>query len=145
MADTEVQSTFLLSLNCILSLSIPLRTFWRQILPRLAYHNPSIPITVTRTKDQSSPAVLKIHTSAPTTPTIEFEITHKSEVDILSEFMQAVGGAKEIRPTKEELETLEELEVAREKARVHAEMGKRMEAQKRKRREMLEAASQGAL
>ncbi|OJJ82821.1 mitochondrial 54S ribosomal protein mL61 [Aspergillus glaucus CBS 516.65] len=37
------------------------RHFWRQCLPRLKYHNPSIPITVKQTEEQDGPAALTIY------------------------------------------------------------------------------------
>lgn len=39
------------------------RHFWRQCLPRLKYHNPSIPITVKQTGEQDGPAALTIYFS----------------------------------------------------------------------------------
>merc|ERR1711964_827654 len=41
------------------------RKFWRNCLPRLKYHNPAVPMTVNRTKDQSGPALLTIHFTSP--------------------------------------------------------------------------------
>ena len=42
------------------------RKFWRNALPRLKYHNPAIPMTVTRLKDQRSPATLTLSFGKPT-------------------------------------------------------------------------------
>ncbi|KAI9734705.1 MAG: hypothetical protein M1818_006692 [Claussenomyces sp. TS43310] len=48
------------------------RKFWRNCLPRLKYHNPAVPMSVTRTTNQEGPALLTIHftdaTSAHTIP-----------------------------------------------------------------------------
>lgn len=37
------------------------RHFWRNCLPRLKYHNPSIPMTVKQTEEQEGPAALTIY------------------------------------------------------------------------------------
>lgn len=37
------------------------RHFWRNVLPRLKYHNPSIPMTVQQTSEQDGPAALTIY------------------------------------------------------------------------------------
>ncbi|KUJ18245.1 uncharacterized protein LY89DRAFT_781321 [Mollisia scopiformis] len=37
------------------------RKFWRNCLPRLKYHNPAIPMTVSRTADQLGPALMTVH------------------------------------------------------------------------------------
>ncbi|KAJ5544632.1 hypothetical protein N7535_006975 [Penicillium sp. DV-2018c] len=37
------------------------RHFWRKCLPRLKYHNPGIPMTVTQTSDQKGPSALTIY------------------------------------------------------------------------------------
>ncbi|KAJ5961612.1 hypothetical protein N7501_006553 [Penicillium viridicatum] len=37
------------------------RHFWRNCLPRLKYHNPGVPMTVTQTSNQQGPAALTIY------------------------------------------------------------------------------------
>ncbi|KAJ5779701.1 hypothetical protein N7457_007421 [Penicillium paradoxum] len=37
------------------------RHFWRNCLPRLKYHNPGVPMTVTQTSDQQGPSALTIY------------------------------------------------------------------------------------
>ncbi|KAJ5971937.1 uncharacterized protein N7479_001855 [Penicillium vulpinum] len=37
------------------------RHFWRNCLPRLKFHNPGVPMTVTQTSDQQGPAALTIY------------------------------------------------------------------------------------
>ena len=44
----------------------PSRT-WRNMLPRLKYHNPAISITIERTETQSDPATLTVFFAEPTT------------------------------------------------------------------------------
>ncbi|KAJ5259562.1 hypothetical protein N7478_012543 [Penicillium angulare] len=37
------------------------RHFWRRVLPRLKYHNPHVPITVSPTTEQEGPAALTVY------------------------------------------------------------------------------------
>lgn len=45
------------------------RKFWRHMLPRLKYHNPRIPMTVSRTNNQTGPATLSIYLTRTDAPT----------------------------------------------------------------------------
>ncbi|KAF2036162.1 hypothetical protein EK21DRAFT_52887, partial [Setomelanomma holmii] len=42
------------------------RKFWREMLPRIKYRNPSIPISINRHTDPDGPSLLHIYTAAPT-------------------------------------------------------------------------------
>jgi large subunit ribosomal protein MRP49 len=44
--------------NVLLTLN---RKFWRYMLPRLKFHNPNVPMTVTRTTDKNQPALLSVY------------------------------------------------------------------------------------
>ncbi|KAF2847147.1 hypothetical protein T440DRAFT_471251 [Plenodomus tracheiphilus IPT5] len=45
------------------------RKFWREMLPRIKYRNPAIPIEVNRHSDPSGPSLLHIYTHTKTQPT----------------------------------------------------------------------------
>ncbi|KAF1851967.1 uncharacterized protein K460DRAFT_362738 [Cucurbitaria berberidis CBS 394.84] len=45
------------------------RKFWREMLPRIKYRNPSIPIEITRHNDPDGPSLLHIYTATKTQPT----------------------------------------------------------------------------
>ncbi|KAL8655198.1 MAG: hypothetical protein Q9210_001027 [Variospora velana] len=90
------------------------RKVWRNILPRLKYHNPAVSITINRSIDQAGPASLTIFyaspkdpdtaasSSTPSSPAMQSKLTsnhtsfertetinmkHKHEWDVLSELM----------------------------------------------------------
>ncbi|KAF2432002.1 hypothetical protein EJ08DRAFT_648400 [Tothia fuscella] len=147
------------------------KMFWRHILPRLKYHNPSTPITINRSTDSSTSPTLSIflresqsqssstsssstttpsptHTSADTVKTpllasaaqvLTIDLKHKSEDDILSEFLD-VSGAKKVQPSTSELEGLRELEEQRERSAKDSERSKKVRAQWKKEQAMLAAA-----
>ncbi|KAG9248188.1 50S ribosomal protein-like protein Mrp49 [Calycina marina] len=115
------------------------RHFWRQFLPRLKYHNPGVPMTVTRHEAFSSPATLTIHytsalhlpskaaISSTTTPltssapvpqstpiaaTVTTEVINmkdKPEAEILAKLME-ITKAKTVRPTEEEKRMIKDME-----------------------------------
>jgi large subunit ribosomal protein MRP49 len=143
--------------------------FWKNMLPRLKYHNPSIPMSVARTADQAGPSTLSIflrdspasstsssekptHTSADTTTgalrasaaeVLTIDMKDKSEDDILAEFME-VSGAKRVVPTTSEMEALRELEEQKERSAKDSERSKKVRAQWKKEQAMLSAAREGA-
>jgi len=125
----------------------PYRIFWREYLPRLKYHNPSIPITVHRHADTTLPSTLLIHLSKPgTSPIIEeLEIAKKNDKEILATLIEKAGGAKLVEPSRDELEILERLEDVNKKAMKDRVESIKMMAKVRKQRDMLEQASQGAV
>ncbi|KAH7117043.1 hypothetical protein B0J11DRAFT_538182 [Dendryphion nanum] len=104
------------------------RKFWREMLPRLKYRNPALPIEVLRHKDANGPSLLKIYTkvisqttSSPSTTTSSSDDVSESKpahsVDIRdmpeSEILQHLisrTDAVEIEPTERELEELKEVE-----------------------------------
>jgi large subunit ribosomal protein MRP49 len=144
--------------------------FWKLMLPRLQYHNPSVPISVTRTADQAGPSTLSIFlrdspnssassppaaaapSSADTTTVplrasaaevLTIDMKNKSEDDILAEFME-VSGATRVVPTASELLDLGELEQQKEKSTRDSERSKKVRAQWKKEQAMLSAAREGA-
>ena len=128
--------------------------FWRHILPRLAYHNPSIPISVTRSETKDSPCVLSVHlasneasaessqTATPNVLTIDMKM--KQESEILSQLMQ-VTGAKQVEPTSEEVDMMRDLEEQRARGEKDSSRSRAHRAQWKKEQDMLKAAREGAL
>ena len=97
------------------------RKVWRQYLPRLKFHNPTVSMTVNRSTDQAGPATLTVFFSkadgegvTATTNTesggrVEtIDMKHKQETDILKELLLETG-AKEIQATPEEESELRQL------------------------------------
>jgi len=178
------------------------------MLPRLKYHNPGIPMTVSRMKDQTGPATLSIffgkelpkqppvneaeYSTSITSPkqvqerdsslspsetfpsefipvrhlefsedgryktrdgnfltkvpgpsqsqdVVKIDMKHKSEEQILKEFMKITGG-KEVQPMQGELDTLKELEEFRERSRKDSERSKAVREKWKREQEMLKEA-----
>lgn len=123
------------------------RQFWRQILPRLKYYNPSIPITVSRFPERSHAPKLFLHTSASSEP-IALELKEgEGPETILSKMLKELGSGDfvQVEATPAELETLEELREQREASEKDSEKGRKKRIQMKKQKEMLELASQGAV
>lgn len=122
------------------------RKFWRNALPRIKYHNPAIPMLVTRLKNQESPATLTLsfggssalsflarnrNSTLSTTPASSVqdqpEIDHKEIMDVTnlhdSEILvrlTKLTNATLVLPTLEEEEQLQKLEVEKAKSRQDA-------------------------
>jgi large subunit ribosomal protein MRP49 len=45
------------------------RKFWREMLPRIKYRNPSVPIEIARHNDPDGPSLLHVYTASKTQPT----------------------------------------------------------------------------
>ncbi|KAH8710080.1 CI-B8 domain-containing protein [Phaeosphaeriaceae sp. PMI808] len=103
------------------------RKFWREMLPRIKYRNPSIPIAIERHSEPTGPSLLHIYTHASSSPaaadqapTHTIDIRDQEEAQILDALVKAVG-ATPIAPTpQEEVESQEiaEFKVRSEKDRV---------------------------
>ncbi|KAF2130916.1 hypothetical protein P153DRAFT_395319 [Dothidotthia symphoricarpi CBS 119687] len=115
------------------------RKFWRDMLPRIKYRNPAIPIEVARHKDPSGPSLLHIYmksaaaststsTSPPTPtpsdeaqtaddnkPTHSINIKDQVEHEILEAFI-AKTGAMEIRPSAQEVQEIAEIKEFKERS-----------------------------
>ncbi|KAF2202086.1 hypothetical protein GQ43DRAFT_392900 [Delitschia confertaspora ATCC 74209] len=133
------------------------RKFWREMLPRIKYRNPAIPIQITRHNDREGPAKMYIYTSTPdssshsttTTPstisTIPTEPTHTIDIKmlpesrILSELISATN-AQVIEPTEEELEQMKEIEEFKTKAQADRELVREKFLRARKEEELLRLA-----
>ena len=122
------------------------------MLPRLAYHNPSIPITVTRTVNKESPCLLTVHTSSsdpatqstPTEAKMEIDMKMKQESEILAQLMQMTG-ARQVEPSGEEVAMMRELEEQRVKSERDSVRSRAARAQWKKEQDMLKQAREGAL
>lgn len=134
------------------------------MLPRLAYHNPSVPMTVHRTEDKESPCVLSVHLNSPasspsdaepapasgaeTTPqtpnVLTIDMKMKQESEILQQLME-VTGAKQVEPTAEEVELMRDLEEQGIRSDRDSSRSKAFRAQWKKEQNMLKAAREGAL
>ncbi|QDS73557.1 hypothetical protein FKW77_001006 [Venturia effusa] len=123
------------------------KQFWRHILPRLKYHNPSIPMSVSRFQDRTQPARLFLHTSASLEP-IALELDKgESPETILDQILAQSGRGKfvPVEATPAELKLLEELRVQKEQAERDSEKGRRKRMQVKKQKQMLKMASEGAV
>ncbi|TKA69293.1 hypothetical protein B0A49_03114 [Cryomyces minteri] len=137
------------------------RKFWQHYLPRLKYHNPAIPMTVDRTQTQSGLATLTIFFTQPTTSsdsttplpaptsstsgdtapsasyapterTVSINMKHRTDAEILTQFMEATK-ATVVEATPEELEEMRELE--EQGARSQRDSARSMEVNKQRKRE----------
>jgi large subunit ribosomal protein MRP49 len=124
------------------------------MLPRLAYHNPSIPMVVARSDDKDSPCVLSVHLASPSsdgTPTtetspnvLEIDMKMKQESEILSQLIQMTG-ARQVEPTTEEVEMMRDLEQQKVKCERDSTRSRAARAQWKKEQDMLRQAREGAL
>ncbi|KAF1962952.1 hypothetical protein CC80DRAFT_461416 [Byssothecium circinans] len=116
------------------------RKFWREMLPRIKYRNPSIPIQISRHNDRDGPSLVHIFTNTtsnppsdlPTppsgtpnaqttltpdtsTPTHTIDIKMLNESAILDKVIEKTG-ATVIEPTEEELEQMDEIREFKERS-----------------------------
>lgn len=121
------------------------RKFWKEILPRIKYHNPSVPMIVNRHTNNERPPVMTIYLRKPdasptsdpapvqpasswadlskATPpaadervvTIDMKNKHSSTI---LEFFLAETRALTIAPTKEEIEEIQSLKVLKKESQV---------------------------
>ncbi|KAM5351990.1 hypothetical protein ACJ41O_004713 [Fusarium nematophilum] len=143
------------------------RKFWRENLPRLKYHNPTVPMIVNRHAQNDSKPTLSIYlrkpdasTPAPATraqpassrdnlskaappdvdeTVVTIDMTEKHSSHIL-EYVLAETRAVVIQPTKEEIRALQELEAMRKQAEVDRDRMKRLREEKKREEDMLKRA-----
>lgn len=175
MADTEAQGAFSIlqptsirstmpflrskDVLCMISglLYLVNRKFWREMLPRLQYRNPGVPMTITRHLDPSLPATLTIFyrrpvatstttsPSSPVTPSgprrVEkaIDIKNLSEAGILQQLLLETK-ATPCEPTEVELQELRELEEQKERSRRDSERSLEVRRQRKREEAMLKAA-----
>ncbi|KAK7417177.1 hypothetical protein QQX98_004780 [Neonectria punicea] len=142
------------------------RKFWLENLPRLKYHNPSVPMIVNRHTQNSQQPTLSIYLrkpdagAAPATRSqpassrdnlskaaapdadervVTIDMTKKHSSHIL-EFVLAETKATVIHPTTDEIRELQELEAMRKQADVDRDRVKRLREEKKREDEMLKRA-----
>ncbi|KAJ4297933.1 hypothetical protein N0V90_005832 [Kalmusia sp. IMI 367209] len=104
--------------------------FWHEMLPRIKYRNPSVPISVTRHTDPAAPAYLHIYTSPPSSdpsatppsgtpdasaPTHTIDVKTKHESEILDALLEHTG-ATVLQAPPAEVEEMREIEEFKERA-----------------------------
>ncbi|GAB0134243.1 hypothetical protein EsDP_00002623 [Epichloe bromicola] len=141
------------------------RKFWRECLPRLKYHNPSIPMIVNRhDQNQSSPLLTiylrtksatddspsaqpassrtnlsKAQPPGPNEKTVTIDMKNKHSSDILEYFI-AETRAKPVQASKEEIAEMQYLEGMKKQAEIDRERVRQLRAEKKKEEEMLKRA-----
>lgn len=141
------------------------RKFWREYLPRLKYHNPSIPMIVNRHDQTKTSPLMTIYLrnagSATTesysqTPssrtnlskaqapsaderTVQIDMKDKQSSQIL-EFFMAETKAVPLQPTPEEIAEIQELDKMRKQSNADRERVGRVRAEKKREEEMLKRA-----
>ncbi|KAJ4254919.1 hypothetical protein NW762_009717 [Fusarium torreyae] len=143
------------------------RKFWRENLPRLKYHNPSIPMIVNRHKNNEQKPTLSIYLRKPNDPhpppatrsqpassrdnlskaaapdaderVITIDMTQKHSSHIL-EYVLAESRAVPIQPTTEEIREIQEIEALRKQAEVDRERVNSIREEKKREEAMLKRA-----
>ncbi|KAF2404874.1 50S ribosomal protein-like protein Mrp49 [Trichodelitschia bisporula] len=133
------------------------RHFWRHMLPRLKYHNPAVPMTISRTEDQTAPATLSVwlrdstfppnpnpaSSEAPTPTSAERLVTidmkNKSENEILDAFLATTQGTP-VYPTPEEKQLALDIEEYRAKSLKDSLRAKAVREAELREKKMLEMA-----
>jgi len=143
------------------------KKFWRENLPRLKYHNPSVPMIVNRHSRNNKKPTLSIYlrkpdasTPAPATRSqpsssrnnmskatppdadekiITVDMTEKHSSHIL-EYVLAETRAFPIKPTKEEIRELQELDAMARQAEVDRARMRSLREEKKREEDMLKRA-----
>ncbi|KAF4333721.1 ribosomal MRP49 [Fusarium beomiforme] len=143
------------------------KMFWRENLPRLKYHNPSVPMIVNRHNRRNKKPTLSIYlrkpdasTPAPTarsqpsssrnnmskaTPPdadekiVTVDMTEKHSSHIL-EYVLAETRAVSIKPTKEDIRELQELDAMARQAEVDRARMRSLREEKKREEDMLKRA-----
>ncbi|KAF5563288.1 ribosomal MRP49 [Fusarium phyllophilum] len=143
------------------------KKFWRENLPRLKYHNPSVPMIVNRHSRNNKKPTISIYlrkpdasTPAPATRSqpsssrnnmskatppdadekiITVDMTEKHSSHIL-EYVLAETRAVPIKPTKEEIRELQELDAMARQAEVDRARMRGLREEKKREEDMLKRA-----
>ncbi|KAF5684178.1 ribosomal MRP49 [Fusarium circinatum] len=143
------------------------KKFWRENLPRLKYHNPSVPMIVNRHSRNNKKPTISIYlrkpdASAPAPATrsqpsssrnnmskatppdadekiITVDMTEKHSSHIL-EYVLAETRAVPIKPTKEEIRELQELDAMARQAEVDRARMRSLREEKKREEDMLKRA-----
>jgi len=90
-------------------------------------------------KTRDGAFMTKVPAPSPSQSVVKIDMKHKSEEQILKEFIKITGG-KEVQPTQGELDTLTELEEFRERARKDSQRSKAVREKWKREQEMLKQA-----
>ncbi|ORY18834.1 hypothetical protein BCR34DRAFT_553577 [Clohesyomyces aquaticus] len=135
------------------------RKFWREMLPRIKYRNPIVPIEVSRHTDPAGPCKLYIYTepaqatttSAPSSPTPsssttatakpthDIDIRMIAESQILAELIR-VTKAEVIEATEQEKEEVREIEEFKERSEADRQLVREKFVAGRREEELLRLA-----
>ncbi|KAF5622558.1 ribosomal MRP49 [Fusarium sp. NRRL 52700] len=143
------------------------KKFWRENLPRLKYHNPSVPMIVNRHSRNNKKPTISIYlrkpdasTPAPATRSqpsssrnnmskatppdadekiVAVDMTEKHSSHIL-EYVLAETRAVPIKPTKEEIRELQELDAMARQAEVDRARMRSLREEKKREEDMLKRA-----
>ncbi|KAF5575571.1 ribosomal MRP49 [Fusarium pseudocircinatum] len=143
------------------------KKFWRENLPRLKYHNPSVPMIVNRHSRNNKKPTISIYlrkpdasTPAPATRSqpsssrnnmskatppdadekiVTVDMTEKHSSHIL-EYVLAETRAVPIKPTKEEIRELQELDAMARQAEVDRARMRSLREEKKREEDMLKRA-----
>ncbi|CVK86792.1 related to ribosomal protein MRP49 [Fusarium mangiferae] len=143
------------------------KKFWRENLPRLKYHNPSVPMIVNRHSRNNKKPTISIYLRKPDTSTpapatrsqpsssrnnmskatppdadekiITVDMTEKHSSHIL-EYVLAETRAVPIKPTKEEIRELQELDAMARQAEVDRARMRSLREEKKREEDMLKRA-----
>ncbi|KAF7551963.1 hypothetical protein G7046_g7567 [Stylonectria norvegica] len=141
------------------------RKFWKENLPRLKYHNPSIPMIVNRHTKNDRPPTMSVYLRKPDVAAPEARSQPASSRDNMSraappsaderivnidmkdkhsghilEYFLAETRAVVLHPTKDEIRELQELDALRKEAEVSRERMKRLREEKKREEDMLKRA-----
>ncbi|KAF6816869.1 hypothetical protein CSOJ01_02800 [Colletotrichum sojae] len=141
------------------------RRFWREMLPRLKYHNPAVPMIVNRKHNNEGSAIMSVYFSTgnpidPATlpqlpssaqdqskapnPTegervVKIDMKNKHSSDILERFLSETE-AKPVLPTPEEQEEMRQIEELRAKAEKDRQRVAKALSEAKKEKAMLDRA-----
>jgi large subunit ribosomal protein MRP49 len=146
------------------------RKFWREVLPRMKFRNPSIPMTISRHNDPEGPSLLHIYTtttqnpssssnstttSAPPSatpnaqntlvpdtskPTHTLDIRGLQDSKILDALLRTVPGIEQLEPSPEEQEEMAEMRALREQGERDRAVVKEKLTKERREEELLKIA-----
>ncbi|KAL0940970.1 mitochondrial 54S ribosomal protein mL61 [Colletotrichum truncatum] len=142
------------------------RRFWRDMLPRLKFHNPAIPMIVNRKSNNEGAAVMSVYFNTGATPldpstlpqlpssaidqskapapvegerVVKIDMKNKRSEEILERFL-AETEANPVRPTPEEEAEMKEIEALRIKSEKDRQLVAKIRDEAKKEKAMLDKA-----
>ncbi|KAH9865292.1 hypothetical protein IAQ61_009239 [Plenodomus lingam] len=139
------------------------RKFWREMLPRMKYRNPTVLMEIHRHTQADGPSLLHIFThtkptatpqqpqqqqgpaastpEAPTSePTYTLNIRDQQESEILETLLKTLPGCQEVPATEADQEKMKELAEKRERSEMDRQLMRETLLMERKEAEMLKLA-----